>query len=83
MVTILTAQLSKLNNTTPHREFFSANSVYHFQMELSSALTLFIALLWKVLAYINHLLDKCRKTGCHLLVYPLSSQTGLSDLISE
>lgn len=67
----------------PYSEFFSANNVYHIQMELSSALTLFIALLQKVLAYINHLLDKYRKTACHLSVYPLSSQIGLSGLISK
>lgn len=67
----------------PYSEFLSTNNVYHIQMELSSALTLFIALLQKVLAYINHLLDKYRKTACHLSVYPLSSQIGLSGLISK
>lgn len=57
-MTIITAQLNELSNIMPYSEFFSANNVYHIQMELSSALTLFIALLQKVLAYINHLLDK-------------------------
>jgi hypothetical protein len=70
-------------NIRSHSWFFSDNNVYHIQMELSSALTLFIALLQKVLAYINHLLDKYRKTPCHLWVYPLSSQIGPSGLISK
>lgn len=52
-------------------------------MELSYVLTLFIALLQKMLAYINYLLDKYRKTACHLSVYLLSSQIGLSGLISK
>lgn len=80
---IITAQLNTLSNIMPYSECFSANNVYHIQMELSSALTLFIALLHKMLAYINHLLDKYRKTACHLSVYPLSSQIGLSGLISK
>lgn len=80
---IITAQLNKLRNITPYSEIFSTNNVYHIQMELSFALTLFIALLQNVLAYINHLLDKYRKTACHLPVYPLSSQIGLSGLISK
>lgn len=37
-------------------------------MKLYSVLTLFIALLQKMLAYIKHLLDKYRKTACHLSV---------------
>ena len=35
----------------------------------------YIVLLEKMLACISHLLDKYRKTACHLWVYPLSSRT--------
>lgn len=34
LMTIITAQLNKLNNTMPHSEFFFANNGYHIQMEL-------------------------------------------------
>lgn len=83
LVTIIIAQLNEINNTVCYSGFFSFNNVYPIQMKLFSSLTLFIALLQTVLAYINHLLDKYRKTACHLSVYPLSSQIGPSGLISK